>query len=156
MESEKPKSPGIISPPPLIYFTLFLTGFIPQTAFPVQFFSLPVRWIVCLTLVGVGAILVTRAFQTMRHAKTSPNPYQPAAVLVTEGPFRFTRNPVYLGMNLFYLGAGVLLNPFWSILFFPVLLLIMEFGVIHREERHLEQRFGEAYLEYKASVRRWI
>ncbi|MBI1819257.1 MAG: isoprenylcysteine carboxylmethyltransferase family protein [Nitrospirae bacterium] len=109
-----------------------------------------------MTLVGVGAILVTRAFQTMRHAKTSPNPYQPAAVLVTEGPFCFTRNPVYLGMNLFYLGAGILLNSFWSTLFFPVLLLIMEFGVIHREERHLEQRFGEAYLEYKASVRRWI
>ncbi|MHB8483896.1 MAG: methyltransferase family protein [Nitrospiria bacterium] len=149
-------TPGIIAPPPVVYILLFLTGLIPQIAFSVQPFSLPMRWIICLILVGAGAFMISRAFQTMRQAKTSPNPYQPAAVLVTEGPFRFTRNPVYLGMNLFYLGFGVLLDPFWSILLFPVLLLIMEFGVIHREERHLEQRFGEAYLEYKASVRRWL
>ncbi len=156
MQTEENRSPRIIAPPPLIYMALFLTGLIPQIAFPIQFLSLPTRLILCLFLIGAGAFLVTRAFQTMRQAKTSPNPYQPAAVLVTEGPFRFTRNPVYLGMNLFYLGAGVLLNPFWSILLFPVLLLIMEFGVIHREEHYLEQRFGEDYLEYKASVRRWL
>lgn len=156
MQTEDRQRQGIIAPPPLIYFMLFLTGLIPQVAFPVHFLFLLMRWIACLSLVGAGALLVSRAFQTMRQAKTSPNPYKPAAVLVTGGPFRFTRNPVYLGMNLFYLGAGVLLNPFWSIVLFPVLLLIMEFGVIHREERHLEQRFGEAYLEYKVRVRRWI
>ncbi len=156
MQTTNHRSPGVIAPPPVIYIVLFLTGLIPQIGFPVQFLSLPTRLILCLFMVGAGAFMVSRAFQTIRQAKTSPNPYQPVAVLVTEGPFRFTRNPVYLGMNLFYLGAGVLLNPFWSILLFPVLMLIIEFGVIHREERHLEQRFGEAYLEYKARVRRWL
>lgn len=105
---------------------------------------------------GVGVLLVLWAFMTMRSAETSANPYKPARSLVTSGPFRFSRNPVYLAMTLLYFGVALWLNTLWAVVLFPVLLVIMLFGVIFREERYLLLRFGTKYLKYKVSVRRWL
>jgi protein-S-isoprenylcysteine O-methyltransferase Ste14 len=92
----------------------------------------------------------------MKHAGTHIDPYKPTMALVVDGPFRFTRNPLYLSLTLLYSGTAFLLNLLWAILLLPIALVIMQFGVICREERYLEKKFGQEYLRYKARVRRWI
>jgi protein-S-isoprenylcysteine O-methyltransferase Ste14 len=92
----------------------------------------------------------------MRHAGTPANPYKPVSRMVTDGPFRYTRNPAYLSMTRVYTGIASLTNALWAILLLPVALLVIQRGVIEREERYLERKFGEEYLRYKAQVRRWI
>ncbi len=92
----------------------------------------------------------------MHRAGTNVNPYKPTSGLVVNGPFRFTRNPIYLAFTLLYGGIAALVNALWAILLLPILLVIMRCGVIEREERYLEQKFGQEYLRYKERVRRWI
>ena len=72
------------------------------------------------------------------------------------GPFRYTRNPGYLSMAMIYAGIAARANALWAILVLPVALLVIQRGVIEREERYLERKFGEEYLRYKTTVRRWI
>jgi protein-S-isoprenylcysteine O-methyltransferase Ste14 len=92
----------------------------------------------------------------MRHAGTPANPYKPVSRIVTEGPFHYTRNPGYLSMAMIYTGVASLANALWAILLLPATLFVIQRGVIEREERYLERKFGEEYLRYKARVRRWI
>jgi protein-S-isoprenylcysteine O-methyltransferase Ste14 len=92
----------------------------------------------------------------MRRAGTPANPYKPVSHMVTGGPFHYTRNPAYLAMTMIYTGIAGLANALWAILLLPVALLMIQRGVIEREERYLEHKFGEEYLRYKAQVRRWI
>jgi protein-S-isoprenylcysteine O-methyltransferase Ste14 len=92
----------------------------------------------------------------MRRAHTNVDPTQPATALVVEGPFMLTRNPLYLSLTLLYTGITILVNTLWAMLLLPVILVVMRWGVIDREERYLERKFGERYLRYKASVHRWI
>jgi protein-S-isoprenylcysteine O-methyltransferase Ste14 len=92
----------------------------------------------------------------MGNAGTSPDYYRPATVLVVHGPFRFSRNPQYLSVTILYLGVAISVNALWPIVLLPVVLLVFTIGVIWREERYLERRFGERYLRYKARVRRWL
>jgi protein-S-isoprenylcysteine O-methyltransferase Ste14 len=83
------------------------------------------------------------------------NPYQPTTAIVTEGPYRFTRNPIYLSLAVLYAGLAVMANALWSLLLLAVMLII-HYAVILPEERYLEQKFGEEYRSYKAKVRRWL
>jgi protein-S-isoprenylcysteine O-methyltransferase Ste14 len=92
----------------------------------------------------------------MRRAGTPASPYKPVSHMVTEGPFHYTRNPGYLAMTMIYTGIASLANALWAILLLPVVLIGIQRGVIEREERYLEHKFGEEYLCYKAQVRRWI
>jgi protein-S-isoprenylcysteine O-methyltransferase Ste14 len=92
----------------------------------------------------------------MRQADTPTNPYKPVEHIATEGPFRYTRNPGYLALAMIYTGIASFANALWAILLLPGALLVIQRGVIEREERYLERKFGEEYLRYKARVRRWI
>jgi protein-S-isoprenylcysteine O-methyltransferase Ste14 len=107
-----------------------------------------------LVAVGVGTVFF--AIRAMRRADTPVDPYEPTTALVIDGPFRFTRNPLYLSLTLVYLGITSLMNAFWPLMLLPAALVIMQRGVIVREERYLESKFGEEYLRYKAKVRRWL
>ena len=84
------------------------------------------------------------------------NPNEPATALVTDGPFRFSRNPLYLAFTLLYSGVAVVANALWAALPLPIILVVIQRGVIDREERYLERRFGTAYRQYKDGVRRWL
>ncbi len=84
------------------------------------------------------------------------NPYQPTTAIVTEGPYRFTRNPIYLSLAVLYAGLAVMANALWSLLLLLAVMLIIHYAVILPEERYLEQKFGEEYRSYKAKVRRWL
>ncbi len=92
----------------------------------------------------------------MLAAETNINPFKPTTAIVSSGPFRFTRNPLYLSVTLIYLGLTLAVNTWWAFLLLGPVLLFIHFGVVLREERYLERRFGESYREYRLRVRRYL
>jgi hypothetical protein len=107
----------------------------------------PGGWHVARTDLGI---------RTLRDAGTTIRPDKPAAKLVTDGPFRFSRNPLYLALTLMYAGIALMADSIWALLLlFPVTFIMTRF-VIQREEDYLARTFGEDYERYKKSVRRWI
>lgn len=108
------------------------------------------------TLVGMGVFLFAWTLFTFWRHRTTVNPYQAASHLAVDGPFRFSRNPIYVGDWFIYGGAMLLMQTLWPLAFAPLVWLIIRFGVIRHEERHLEARFGEEYARFKGRVRRWL
>ena len=155
-DNELPDNPGVIAPPPLIYAGPLAAGLLLNLKFPMRFMPRKVAAILGVTLIGASVALVSQAFQRMRRAGTNVNPTEPATLLVTEGPFKFTRNPLYLSLTLFYAGVATLVNALWAMLLLPIVLFVVNREVIEREERYLERKFGEQYMKYKRRVRRWI
>jgi protein-S-isoprenylcysteine O-methyltransferase Ste14 len=94
--------------------------------------------------------------RTIEKAGTPIRTDRPVPRLVTDGPFRYTRNPGYLGLAMLYAGIAVLRNSLWAILFLPLVVYVIQREVIRREERYLERTFGDEYLAFKARVRRWV
>ncbi len=151
--------PGVIAPPPLIYLAGLALGLVAGRLWPLRLVPNPLRprrwWLGGgLALGGLG--LAGWAVRTMYQAGTHPEPYRPATELVTTGPFRLCRNPIYLGFTLTYLGLALLLDALWCLLLLPAVLVVMVHGVIAREEAYLERRFGQRYRAYRARVRRWL
>src|SRR5437763_3689956 len=113
--------------------------------------------LVCgIVLVIVAPTLALSALVTMHKAGTNVNPAKPALAIVRGGPFRFTRNPMYLALCLLQVALGFFLNDWITLVFVVPLALIFHYGVILREERYLAAKFGEPYLELKREVRRWL
>jgi protein-S-isoprenylcysteine O-methyltransferase Ste14 len=142
--------------PPVLFGGAFLLGLalhwlVPITRLP----GLPARLagVVCL-LVGAG--LAHSGEKVMHRAGTNVRPDRPTTALVTEGPFRYSRNPLYVGVTLMYTGLALLIPALWPLLLLVPVLVVMRWGVIAREERYLERKFGEPYRAYLARVRRWI
>ncbi len=147
---------GVIAPPPLIYaITLILSLFLHQRI-PLPLVPRKIKNLLGGTLIGSAVVPGLLALRKMRRAGTNVNPTQPTTTLIVEGPYRFTRNPIYLGITLLYTGIAILANTLWPILLLPGVLFVMTRGVIEREEAYLEQKFGPQYLAYKAKVRRWL
>lgn len=156
MKSASDETAGVVAPPPLIYAAGLLVGWIFERAVPAA--VLPPAWQrgIGWTLIAVGLAGVIWAIIAMARVRTSVNPYAPTSAIATSGPYRFSRNPIYLFDVLIYLGACALINSLWPLVLLPAVIWVMRIGVIDREERYLERRFGERYLRYKRSVRRWI
>jgi protein-S-isoprenylcysteine O-methyltransferase Ste14 len=100
--------------------------------------------------------LDTRAMLRFQRHGTPVNPARAAEALVTDGPYRFTRNPMYLGMGCAYAGAALAAEALWSLALLPLVLLIVDRVIIPREEAHLAAMFGEEYERYRGRVRRWL
>jgi protein-S-isoprenylcysteine O-methyltransferase Ste14 len=147
---------GVIGPPPLIYLgtlgiglgldAMIGTGSLPWTV------ALPVG----TASIAAGAGLLGSFLQAFRRARTPVDPYAPSQAIVTDGPERLTRIPAYLGMALTYAGIAIVANAPWALAPLPIALAVIDRGVIAREERYLERRFGTPYAEYRRGVRRWI
>jgi protein-S-isoprenylcysteine O-methyltransferase Ste14 len=149
-------TPGVITIPPLIYAIFLVVGIYWRQLIPVSMGPPGLRSVPGWMLIAAGLALMIWAVATMVRARTTFNPYRPSTALVTTGPFRFTRNPIYLGDVLLYLGIALLFDALLAILLLPVVVAVMHYGVIVREERYLERRFGAEYAAYKSSVRRWL
>ena len=92
----------------------------------------------------------------MHRAGTNVLPSRPALAIVTHGPFRFSRNPIYVANVFVYIGLSFLFNAVWPLLLLLPMLWVIYWGIIQREERYLENKFGEIYLTYKDKVPRWL
>ena len=156
MQTTEQDNAGVIAPPPFIYLGGLILGLFIQKQLPLQLSRRKRRPFLGTLLIGAGFTLGFTAFRTMREAETPPDPRQPVTTIVTSGPFQLSRNPIYLSMALLYSGIAVLTNALWPMLLLPFVLRIMNRGVIDREERYLERKFGDKYMEYKRQVRRWL
>ena len=96
------------------------------------------------------------AIVTIRKAGTRVETYKPTTAIVVNGPYRFTRNPIYLGMVLGQIGVAVAFDSLWILATLVLFYLVIRYGVIAREEAYLERRFDDLYLGYKSRVRRWL
>ncbi len=160
MENNSTKdSPGVIAPPPLIFLSGVLLGGLIQWFLPFRIFPVEISFylrIVGIILIVIGFGIVYIAHAKMKRAKTNIEPWKPTHSIITDGIYSFSRNPVYLAMIFMYFGMILIVNSVWILSLIALVLLVMHFGVILREERYLEKKFGEEYLKYKNAVRRWI
>ena len=139
-------------PPPLVFALAILLGaFLPGPR-PSVWVSAPPGAV----LTVLGAALMGWAVGWFRRAGQDPRPWKPSTELIASGPYRFSRNPMYVGMTLMTIGIGGLLARGWIALLAPLALWVVHRAAVLREEEYLQARFGEAYLQYKSRVRRYL
>ena len=143
-------------PPPLIYVAGFVLGlalerFFPELVLP----KIPSR-VAALLCIALGVTIAVWSVGLFHRERTSFVPIKPTTTLVIYGPYRFTRNPMYLGLVCVYLGIALWFGIFWALILLPAVMALIQRYVIIREEQYLERKFGGEYLKYKADVRRWI
>lgn len=149
---------GVIAPPPLIFlgflaFAAVLEAVVPTPAtdlFPY------IRYVAGTVLFTIGLIIGGAGVQGLRASGTNISTDLPATALVVDGIYRWSRNPLYLAMTLWYVGLAIAAGSAWAIMLLIPLLVVMNIGVISKEERYLEREFGDAYRAYKSRVRRWL
>lgn len=158
-DAEPPRdNPGVIIPPPLIFIGTLIVGVLIDhfvTNLSTSVGSTP-RYALATLSIGISIILMATALGLFRKAGTRPEPWKPTSALVTGGIYRFTRNPMYLGMALFYAGLALALDSVVSLLLLVPLIAVIHRQVIAREERYLAEKFGDEYQHYKARVRPWL
>jgi len=150
---------GVRVLPPLVYFIGLTAGLLLDRAWPVRIVPpamAPVFGVAGWVLVAIGLLLPISAVILFRRAGTSPVPTRPTTALAFGGPYRFTRNPMYLGLALVQAGVALIANALLPVVFLVPVLFVIRLYVIDREERYLERKFGEDYLSYKQRVRRWL
>lgn len=148
-------SPGVV-PPPAIVLGLIVVGLALDWAWPAPVFDGRAQAILGVLLFAAGLGLVLPCVRLFRRAGTNVPTYRPATTLVTDGPYRFSRNPIYLGLTLAYAGIAVGIDSAWLIVLVVALVGVLDLAVIRREEAYLETKFPDAYRSYKGRVRRWL
>jgi protein-S-isoprenylcysteine O-methyltransferase Ste14 len=146
---------GIVRPP-FVYLCAIALGLLLNFAWPVRLGSAPMSVPLGATLVLVAVALFLYAVRTFRTAGTPVPGNRPTTTIVRTGPYRWSRNPIYLAFSLLQLGAALWVNSLWLVVTLIPAVALMSFVVIPREEQYLETRFPSDYLSYKASVRRWL
>jgi protein-S-isoprenylcysteine O-methyltransferase Ste14 len=142
--------------PPFVYLGAIALGLVLHFAWPVRLVPRAASVPLGLTAVLVAIALFLWAVRTFRTADTPVPGNLPTTMIVYTGPYRFSRNPIYLSFSLLQLGVAFLLNSLWLLVTLIPAVALMSFVVILREEHYLETRFPSDYLPYKASVRRWL
>lgn len=146
---------GVTLRPPFVYLTSILLGVLLQRLWPIGVVSQIPRLVVGIPLLIGSVGMFGWAVGALRRAGTGIRAFEPTTALVTTGPYRYSRNPIYLAFTLFQAGIGMAVNNAWVLaMLVPTVALIIT-QVIAREERYLERRIGAPYLQYKAFVRRW-
>ncbi len=150
--------PGVYIPPPLIYAAVFLLSLPAQRYFPMgnQFIYGITANILGTIGIMAGLLLVIPAIYQFIRTKNTLITVKPAHSLQHSGIYRFSRNPMYLGLLLLYVGLAFLIGNWWTLLFVPLLIVIVTYFVIRPEEKYLGRAFGESYRAYRRKVRRWI
>lgn len=148
--------PGVRIPPPVFFVLALLIGWALQTCIPLPWLARPVALGVGAGLLAAGALIIALSVPTLLRGHGTLNTNGPSAALVTSGPYRFSRNPLYLGLVLLYAGCATLFAIVWAWPLLIPLVIYTQMGVILPEERYLERTFGDGYLAYKARVWRWL
>ncbi len=162
--------PGVIAPPPLIYLGFLLAGWglaalgaRPEAVeaglgwlaagFGLQ---IPVRRGAALTLIVGGLLLDGMAAGLFRRRGTAVEPWKPSTALIVEGPYRLSRNPIYVGFAATYAGLAIAMDSWIALILLAPCLFVIDRFVIQREERYLAAKFGPGYEAYRQKVRRWL
>jgi protein-S-isoprenylcysteine O-methyltransferase Ste14 len=149
---------GVIAPPPLLYGTALAAGLALDFLVLRVPTGLPaaLRFGFAAVCVLAALVLIVGALTGFRRAGTPAEPWHPSTAIVTDGVYGYTRNPMYVAMALFYGAIAVAADGLITLLVLIPLLIVVHYGVILREERYLERKFGDEYRRYKLAVRRWI
>ena len=142
--------------PPLVYLMSLAVGALIQIATPRPLLPRLLALPLGPPLVVLAIALFAYSVATFRAAGTPVPARKPTTVVVRAGPYRFTRNPIYLAFSVFQLGIAIWVNSLWLLLTLVGAATLIHWVVIRREEAYLERRFGAQYTDYKASVRRWL
>ena len=141
--------------PPAIYLAAIILGLVLHSVWPIPFarkFAMPLG----VLIAALAVALIIWSVRTFHSAHTPVPGNRPTTVIVTVGPYRFSRNPIYLAFSIFQAGIAVAINSAWLLVTLLPSIGLMSCVVIPREERYLEARFGEEYGRYRARVRRWL
>ena len=153
-----PANAGVRFPPPLVFILGLCAGWaIDRYAYswPIPTSGDTTIWKIADVLIVLGILLALWGIVTFKRARTAIIPNRSASRIVTSGPYRFTRNPMYTGMSIAYIGAAPLIASVWPFVALVVVLFIILRTVILREESYLSHAFGTEYAEYCSRVRRW-
>jgi protein-S-isoprenylcysteine O-methyltransferase Ste14 len=145
-------------PPPLVFLALIAAGVLVQRAFwplelPLPFWPRVIAG-TAVTLAGLALALAARSW--FKRTGQDPAPWRPSPELIIQGIYKRTRNPMYIGLTVFQLGLGIAVGNAWISALAPMGLLIVHVAAVLPEERYLAEKFGESYLRYKESVRRYL
>ena len=149
-------NPGVIMLPPLLYGITFAVVLALRWFWPMPIFDHSVALWPGLALIMLAVGIAIWGRSALQAAGTNVNPSLPTTAIVTSGPFRFSRNPLYMALTLLYFGLTLAVNTWWGIVVLVPLLILMHRGVVLREERYLEAKFGESYRQYFSKVRRYL
>lgn len=157
MPASSPKeNAGVVAPAPVIYGAALALGLAAEFTLP----TVPLPRTVTLWLGGVIIALsipiVISAFRALTRARTAFDARKPTTTLVSDGAFHYSRNPTYLSLTLLYVGLALVLGSPWVLLMVVPAVALTQWGVVLREERYLEAKFGEEYRRYKTNVRQWL
>jgi protein-S-isoprenylcysteine O-methyltransferase Ste14 len=157
IETAATDNPGVIAMPPFLYLGVFLVAVAAQWLVPLRLFPTTATAVTLgLTLAVVAIAVASWGRRTMTAAGTNVRPTRPATTVVTSGPFRYSRNPLYVALTLLYVGLTTAVNTWWGMVLLVPLLATMHFGVVLREERYLDRKFGDSYRAYRSRVRRYV
>ena len=155
--TDEPKNlSGVRIPPPVLTLIHLIVAFLFGWLIPLP---LPVpNWVSRLGggIAVIGLVLAFWAFILFSRARTTLNTDGGTTALVNSGPYRFTRNPIYVALVCLLAGFPLVINDYWGLILSPVLIVLMNKLVIEYEEKYLAQQLGQPYLDYKARVRRWL
>jgi protein-S-isoprenylcysteine O-methyltransferase Ste14 len=151
---------GVIAPPPLLFALFLAIGLLLDWLLPGRLWPIALAWpwrlAAGLVPILAGALLAIAAERRFRAVGTDVRPWRPSTALASGGPYRFTRNPMYLGLLLLLAGIAIAADGPWLMAQLLPLWLLLHFGVVRREEAYLEEKFGEPYRDYCRRVRRWL
>lgn len=147
----------VIIRPPLAWGLTVLAGLALNWLLPLPFLptDLPAGWVGAMVFVGALALFVW-AIMTMTRAGSNVPTNRPTTTIVETGPYRLSRNPIYLGMVLGLIGLAIALDNLWPLLVLAPFALVIHYGVVVREEAYLDRKFGDVYRGYRSRVRRWL
>ena len=158
MTSSDQEGASVRFPPPFVYLgAVIVGGFVHQFLYPVSL-GLPrsVRFAAATVVAAIGIGLMTAAAGLFKRTGQDPKPWLSTPEIISTGTYRFTRNPMYVGMALLQAATGLAWGNAWIITLVPVALVVVHVTAVRHEEVYLQERFGDAYLSYKNSVRRWV
>ena len=156
--SGPPDVAGVIALPPFIFLAFLVAATVLEAVVPLPALAghAIARYLAGAALAACGFVLIGMGMRRFVAAGTNIPPNLPTTALVVDGIYRRTRNPLYLGTTFVYLGLAVAAGSLWAVMLMMPLVWVINVGVIAREERYLERKFGDAYRAYKGRVRRWV
>ena len=146
----------LICRPPLLFAAAIAAGVVLHLVWPLSFTLGAARWPIGATLSIAGVAMFAAAVRAFAAAGTPVPGSQSATAIVGRGPYRFSRNPIYVAFVLFHLGIAVFVGSWWLVITLAASVSVIAIAVVPREEQYLEARFGPTYSTYKSSVRRWL